>query len=246
MRDKEHHTGADFFIGARLAARRQKVGILIEKAAKDTRIPVSRLRAIESDDFSSFSHPTYARLFLTDYANYLGIPIEDIREYLPGVKGFGSTDNKYLDVLISKPGFLQGDQFKSIRRLLFAVGFLVGLLILIGVGIYSWRAWEKIERVKPTAPPAEKRPIPIATPQPIAITTPVLKSTPESKLEPNPVETPMKVITSEAIRIKPALTPDATPLTTPVSQGSSTPVASPTPLTSLPPFQPAPRQKRNQ
>ncbi|MFM8983753.1 MAG: helix-turn-helix domain-containing protein, partial [Spartobacteria bacterium] len=195
MRDREHHDGADFFIGARLAARRQKVGIPIEKAAKDTRIPVTRLRAIECDDFSSFSHPTYARLFLTDYANYLGVPIEDIREYLPGVKGLGSADNNYLNVLLSKPGFLQGEQFKSIRRLLFAVGFLVALLILVGAGIYSWRAWKKIERVKPVTPPAEEMPAPIATPEPIAIPTPVVESTPEPEPEPTPEETPVKVQT---------------------------------------------------
>ena len=55
MREKQQHDGSDFFIGARLSARRQKLGIPIEKAAKDTRIPVARLRMIESDDFSSFS-----------------------------------------------------------------------------------------------------------------------------------------------------------------------------------------------
>ena len=248
MKDKQHHDGSDFFIGARLAARRQKVGIPIEKAAKDTRIPVARLRAIECDDFSSFSHPTYARLFLTDYANYLGVPLEDIREYLPGVKGLGSADNNYLNVLLSKPGFLQGDQFKSIRRLLFAVGALLAALILIAAGIYIWRGWKKIERVQPAAPPAESTPAPVEALEPLPTPVPVIESTPTPtpEPEPSPVETPMKVQTSDAIRIQPPLTPVATPLATPVSKSSPKPVASPTPLTSLPPFQPAPRPKRNQ
>lgn len=227
MRDKQLHEGSDFFIGARLAARRQKVGIPIEKAAKDTRIPVNRLRAIESDDFSSFSHPTYARLFLTDYANYLGVPIEDIREYLPGGKGLGSAENNYLNVLLNKPGFMQGDQFKSIRRLLFAVGILVGLLILVGAGIYSWRAWKKIERVQPTAL------VPAASP------TPVSEPTPEP--EPTPFVIPQKLEPSDAIRNLPPVAPVATP----VAKSTATPVPSPTPLTSLPPFQPAPRTKRH-
>ena len=190
MRDKQHHDGNDFFIGARLAARRQKVGIPIEKAAKDTRIPVTRLRAIECDDFSSFSHPTYARLFLTDYANYLGVPLEDIREYLPGVKGLGSADNNYLNVLLSKPGFLQGDQFKSIRRLLFAVGALLAALILIAAGIYIWRGWKKIERVQPAAPPAESTPAPVEALEPLPTPIPVIESTttPTPTPEPTPVE----------------------------------------------------------
>lgn len=248
MKDKQHHDGSDFFIGARLAARRQKVGVPIEKAAKDTRIPVARLRAIECDDFSSFSHPTYARLFLTDYANYLGVPLEDIREYLPGVKGLGSADNNYLNVLLSKPGFLQGDQFKSIRRLLFAVGALLAALILIAAGIYIWRGWKKIERVQPAAPPAESTPAPVEALEPLPTPVPVIESTPTPtpEPEPSPVETPMKVQTSDAIRIQPPLTPVATPLATPVPKSSPKPVASPTPLTSLPPFQPAPRPKRNQ
>ena len=248
MKDKQHHDGSDFFIGARLAARRQKVGIPIEKAAKDTRIPVARLRAIECDDFSSFSHPTYARLFLTDYANYLGVPLEDIREYLPGVKGLGSADNNYLNVLLSKPGFLQGDQFKSIRRLLFAVGALLAALILIAAGIYIWRGWKKIERVQPAPPAAESTPAPVEALEPLPTPVPVIESTPTPtpEPEPSPVETPMKVQTSDAIRIQPPLTPVATPLATPVPKSSPKPVASPTPLTSLPPFQPAPRPKRNQ
>ena len=240
MRDREQQDGGDFFIGARLAARRQKVGIPIDKAAKDTRIPVARLRAIECDDFSSFSHPTYARLFLTDYANYLGVPLDDIRDYLPGAKNLGSTDNNYLNVLLSKPGFLQGDQFKSIRRLLFAVGVLIGVLLLVGAGIYSWRAWKKIERVKPAPLPVEVEAIPAATPTP----TPVPEPTPE----PTPAEILTKAPTSDAIRIQPPLTPVATPAPkiTPVPRSTATPVASPTPLTSLPPFEPAPRTKRNQ
>lgn len=166
MKDNPQHDGSDFFVGARLAARRQKAGIPIDKAAKDTRIPVARLRAIESDDFSSFAHPTYARLFLTDYANYLGVPLEDIREYLPGGKNLGTTENTYLDVLLAKPGFLEGDQFKSIRRLLLVVGILVALLLLVGAGIYGWRTWKKLERVKPTVPPvaATPTPAPLATP----------------------------------------------------------------------------------
>jgi cytoskeletal protein RodZ len=238
LREGQNQDGSDFFIGARLAARRQKVGIPIEKAAKDTRIPASRLRAIEADDFSSFSHPTYARLFLTDYANYLGIPIEDIREYLPGVKGLGSSENSYLDVLLKKPGFLQGDQFKSIRRLLIALGVFVGLLILAGAGIYSWRAWKKIERVKSAPVVSTDNEAPAATPTPTPTPTPGPSPTPE----PPPSEMRPSVQTSDAIRIQPPLVPAAPP----VSKRPAAPVADPTPLTSLPPFEPAPRTKRNE
>jgi cytoskeleton protein RodZ len=221
LKDNPHPEGSDFFVGARLAARRQKAGIPIEKAAKDTRIPVARLRAIETDDFSSFPHPTYARMFLTDYASYLGVPPEDIRDYLPGGKNLGTTENTYLDVLLAKPGFLEGDQFKSIRRLLVAIGILVGLLLLVGAGIYGWRTWKKFERVKPTTLPVAATPAPTPTPEPSpALVLPPVAATPTPR--------------GDSFTVMPQATPAATPQ------------ASPTPLTTLPPFEPAPRPRRPQ
>jgi cytoskeletal protein RodZ len=217
LKRKEQEAGDDLFVGGRLAAKRQKAGITIEKAAKDTRIPVARLLQIEADDFSSFAHPTYARMFLVDYANYLRVPLDEIRPALPGSQKLGSGDNKYLDVLLATPGFLQGEQFKSVRRLLIAIGAAIGVLLLIAVGIYSWRTWKKFERVKPAA-------IPAATPAPLP---PVLFE----PLEPTPQPSPI-----------PTATPTPTPTATPTPSPSPSPAVSPTPFR-LPPFQPSPRPR---
>ncbi len=70
-------------LGSRLAAARKAKDLPIEKAAHDTRIRVQRLREIEHDDFSQFSHPSYARMFLTDYARYLGMDVDAIKHLLP-------------------------------------------------------------------------------------------------------------------------------------------------------------------
>ena len=169
MKNHDHQPESDFFIGARLSARRQKLGIQLEKAAKDIRVSVSRLSQIESDDFSSFAHPTYARLFLVDYANYLRVPLEEIRDYLPGSKKLGTSDNRYLEVLLARQTFLHGDQFKSLRRLLFGVGAGLLVLILIGLGIYFWKTWKKLERVQPVANTAAA--LPVSTPRPVASPT---------------------------------------------------------------------------
>jgi len=221
LKHQDQQPESDFFIGARLSARRQKLGIQLEKAAKDIRVSVSRLSQIEADDFSSFAHPTYARLFLVDYANYLRVPLEEIRDYLPGSKKLGTTDNRYLEVLLARQTFLHGDQFKSLRRLLFGVGAGLLVLILIGLGIYFWKTWKKLERVQPVA--ASSAATPIATPRPIA--------SPSAK--PRPSITPASI--PESIRT----IPEATPTPTPASK------ASPTPFT-LPPFEPSPRPKRPQ
>ena len=221
MKHQDQQPESDFFIGARLSARRQKLGIQLEKAAKDIRVSVSRLSQIESDDFSSFAHPTYARLFLVDYANYLRVPLEEIRDYLPGSKKLGTSDNRYLEVLLARQTFLHGDQFKSLRRLLFGVGAGLLVLILIGLGIYFWKTWKKLERVQPVA--ASSAATPIATPRPIA--SPSAK--PRSSITPASIPEPIRTI------------PEATPTPTPASK------ASPTPFT-LPPFEPSPRPKRPQ
>jgi len=219
LKHNDHQPEGDFFIGARLSARRQKLGIQLEKAAKDIRVSVSRLSQIEGDDFSSFAHPTYARLFLVDYANYLHVPLEEIRDYLPGSKKLGTTDNRYLEVLLARQSFLQGDQFKSLRRLLFGVGAGILVLILIGLGIYFWKTWKKLERVQPVA----ASPAASSVAQPTAVASP----TPKPRPSPKPSSTP------DVLRVPPEATP------TPTSKASSTPFT-------LPPFEPSPRPKRPQ
>ena len=227
MKKQDIHHEGEFFIGARLSAKRTKLGIPIEKAAKDNRLALDRLRALETDDFSGFAHPTYARLFLLDYATYLRVPHEDIRDYLPGSKGLGHDENKYREVLIANNGFLKGEQFKSARRLMFAGGAAVAVLLLIVIGIYSWRTWKKFERVKPpTRPTASAKPTPATTPRPIVTATPT--PTPA----PAPAATPFRLTPREQVVVvtESTLPPDPTP----------SPTASATPFT-IPPFKPAPR-----
>ena len=203
-------------IGARLAARRSQAGIPVEKIAKDLRASVERVRAIESDDFSGFAHPTYARLFLLDYANYLRVPVDDIKAYLPGAGGMGSGENQYLDVLIANNGFLKGDQFKSIRLLLTGLGAGLSIVLLVILGIYSWRFWEKFERVQKVNIPGAK-----------ALLKPEIKTTPAPKRVsmPVPSPTPVSIPSSTPMEPTPGPSPSATPFT-------------------LPPFKPAPIPKR--
>jgi cytoskeletal protein RodZ len=213
---KEHDS--DFFIGARLAARRQKNGIALEKAALDIRISTDRLRQIEEDDFSSFAHPTYARLFLVDYANYLRVPLEEIRDYLPGSRSLGGTDNNYLQVLLARQSFLHGEQFQSLRRLLFASGGVLALVILVVLAVFGWRTWKKFERVKP---------------QPV----------PQSAVLSTPTPTPRAALPATSSTPKSAATPVFSPTPSPTPSPKPRDAdASPTPFT-LPPFQPSSRPK---
>jgi hypothetical protein len=147
----------------------------------------------------------------------LRVPLEEIRDYLPGSKKLGTTENKYLEVLLARQTFLHGDQFKSLRRLVFGVGAGILVLILIGLGIYFWKTWKKLERVQPVA--NSQAALPVATPKPIAAPAP------KTRL---PMATE-----SESLRILPEPTASAAAKPTP------------TPFT-LPPFEPSPRPKRSQ
>ncbi|MEI8292656.1 MAG: helix-turn-helix domain-containing protein [bacterium] len=211
MKNKDHQPENDFFIGARLAARRQKLGIEMEKAARDIRVSVSRLSQIEVDDFSSFSHPTYARLFLVDYANYLRVPLEDVRDYLPGTRQLGSSDNSYLQVLLARQTLLHGDQFKSLRRLLFGVGAGLAFLILVAAGIYFWKTVQKLERVQ----------TPITVPRASSQSTPVLAPKPH----PPTAKLPNQDASSQTAEKTPTplAKPSATPFTLPPFEPSSRP-----------------------
>ncbi len=83
-------------IGAMLSDQRERLGIPIERAAKESRIRAQRLREIEQDDFSELSNASYARMFLIAYAKYLGIPREDLDDYLPEQGLPGAENYQYI------------------------------------------------------------------------------------------------------------------------------------------------------
>jgi len=171
----------DFFLGARLGSARANAKITIEKAAADTRIGIQRLREIESDDFSGFSHPTYARLFLLDYAEYLGIPDEEIRPLLPDRAGAAPGGFQYIDGLAADiPAFAKAMKRRRLK-ILVALGSAFVLFLLLLAALLTWFTIKKMERVarsRPISelvaqPPAPPEPAPAPAPAPLATPAPV-------------------------------------------------------------------------
>ena len=60
-------------IGERLRVSREKAGLSVEDIHFRTRIPVSVIHALEAADFSVFSSPTYAKSYLAQYSDFLGV-----------------------------------------------------------------------------------------------------------------------------------------------------------------------------
>ena len=178
----------DFFVGARLGGARIKAGISLEKAAKDTRIRVQRLREIEADDFSGFTHPTYARLFLLDYAEYLGIPQDEIRPLLPDRAGAAGGGFEYINALAREPSSPVVPARRRKPALLKIFIFTGILLVLVAAGLFVYSTVKKIERVTGSSPLGAKAApeIPAASPvsagealpEPSATSIPVESSLP--------------------------------------------------------------------
>lgn len=197
----------DFFIGARLGAARAKAGISLEKAAKDTRIRVLKLRELEADDFSGFAHPTYARLFLLDYAEYLGLPLDEIRPMLPDQAGSAAGGFQYIDALAADLPRKSGSPRRRRRWIFILAIAAVGFILLLAAALFTYFTIQKIERVARSKPLAEvtasePQPTPEATPE----TTPGATPDPTPEPEPEPpalaapaplpetsLETPLKI-----------------------------------------------------
>lgn len=147
----------DFFVGARLGAARIKAGISLEKAAKDTRIRVQRLREIEADDFSGFTHPTYSRLFLLDYAEYLGISPDEIRPLLPDRTGAAGGGFQYINALSRGPTSpvvpMRAKRRHSLLRAFIVAGIV---LVLVAAALFVYLTVKKIERVTGSSPLSDK------------------------------------------------------------------------------------------
>jgi cytoskeletal protein RodZ len=67
-------------IGQILNAAREEQKLTLDKVFEDTRIRVSYLRALELDDLSSMPSPVQARGYLRNYAEYLGLDIDQMLE----------------------------------------------------------------------------------------------------------------------------------------------------------------------
>lgn len=65
-------------IGQRLKRAREYNHLTLEKAAGATRIRLQYLQALEADDFSAMPSPVQARGFLRNYADYLGLDLEQM------------------------------------------------------------------------------------------------------------------------------------------------------------------------
>lgn len=162
--------------GQLLTGAREKRGLSIADAAHETRIPAQRLRYLESGNFAAFGSMTYARSFIRQYSDFLGVDATAMLEELPeGVLG-GERDYRYLT---QSHGAWLRDRAASPERVTapyarrtrtikspLPAAIAVFVLILAGTAIWGMHVMESQQQVVPGAlkalPVAEDAEMPVA------------------------------------------------------------------------------------
>jgi cytoskeletal protein RodZ len=134
-------------LGAQFASVREKRGLTLERVSSETHIRIQRLRDIERDDLSRFSHPSYARMFAMDYAKYLGIPISRIRPLLPDAGECGTEGYQYLQEVACDYMRTNVRPFRRRRRVGRKLATAALLLLLSVGGLKIWTTIRDIERL---------------------------------------------------------------------------------------------------
>lgn len=119
-------------IGDALRTEREKRGLSLEDAHENTKITVQNITALEEDRFDSFPNKVYARAFLRDYANYLGLDsAELLTEY----------EDKW-----SPKAMPENAQVRKSGGFWRVVGYtLLVLIIAAGLGAGGYFGWQKLK-----------------------------------------------------------------------------------------------------
>jgi cytoskeleton protein RodZ len=234
---------SDMTLGQRLAATREQKGLELEKVAHDTRMRVQRLKELEADDYSRCPHPSYARMFLKDYARYLEIPLGEIKDLLPDAGECGAGGYQYIDELAGETVPVPTvRRLRPRRRLLpaLAVGTSVILAAVIALQVVIWvRKFDSLNLGAPEESAAEVKPAEVApaSPRPatvIADDVALLNETITATVtepplrEPAAPETPASETLSAPLSMTaPPVAPAPPLLTAPVSTDAPAPLAPP-------------------
>ena len=139
-------------IGEKLKEARESMGMSIEEAAEDLKIRPAQLENIEDGNKDAFKDIFYLKMFIKNYAKYLGLDgeelVEEFNEYLFDFTSKISIDDikkaeldqrkkekKLKTVHISSPYTIEKKQQKNVPRFLIIIGVALLVVILIYIAI---------------------------------------------------------------------------------------------------------------
>jgi cytoskeleton protein RodZ len=195
-------------LGAYLKKTRELHGISIEELASSTKINISILAAIESDDFKKLPAPIFVKGFIKSYLKYLGVdPKEAILFYELLSSPTRKQDNK-IDDISDREG-VKINKYKvkmSIRLVITALSVVVLVLSLVVYHLYSKTSKTQNEplsedklvlNMSDTKAPEAVAPATAPTPSPVAEQKPVMPL--KTTLVVKAPATPAAVITQKIV-----------------------------------------------
>jgi transcriptional regulator with XRE-family HTH domain len=135
-----------FEIGISLREARERRGLEIARVAAETRIRASYLSALENERFDNLPGRVYARAFLREYAEHLG---------LDGQRFLDAYDARFPD--LEQPPIVPAKLPQPVRLRSYAVA-AAGLAALLLLGLLAWHSGGDRTTGMPTLPPPPPRP----------------------------------------------------------------------------------------
>lgn len=183
-------------IGEILKQERLKRGLDLEQVHEASKITPQNLTALEEDRFDYFPNKVYARAFLRDYANYLGI---DSAALLTRYEKEWNTDPKEPEAAEPRVG-------RPIWKII--AYSLTSLLVIGGVGAavyFGWLGYEKqdnpVRVKKQTSTPVRNKTATLPTVKPIDDSN-KLDVTPKPEPQPEPA-VPVDKLTLQVTALMP-------------------------------------------
>jgi cytoskeletal protein RodZ len=123
-------------IGQQFAEERHRKNLTIEEVSKATKIRPEFLRAIEKGDFNKLPSATYAHGFVSNYAKFLGVPVEK------SLAIFRREFDEKKSIEILPRGFVNTKEYRPNKFRIGRSTVLVGLIFLVVIAFlfYQYRS----------------------------------------------------------------------------------------------------------
>lgn len=180
--------------GESLRSAREKAGLTLSDVVHQTRFPRTVVEALERDDYTIFPSPTYARSYLSQYAEFLGV---DPTKWLAFFEPAAFTGPQDVLSMIESPVHQEarplasgtrsnsgsGSMLPSVLLILLSVGLIYGVITGYGYLETKFGGASNIKSRAPAITPVTKNP---AAPTPAAAVT----ATPEAPIAIPPAAPP--------------------------------------------------------
>lgn len=122
-------------VGEYLKKERELRQISLQEVAEETKISVSRLKALEANQFDQLPAPIYIRGFVRIYAEYIGLDPADVMMRFEDELFFEEQEQQK-----ATTGFktLEEERALARRRMVAVAASIIGAIVLIALGLYFY------------------------------------------------------------------------------------------------------------